>query len=50
MKRPSIPEEIYKAVQDQAREYEDSWRETLERILEQDADIQIPAKKEVQTA
>lgn len=47
MRRPSVPEEIYNAVENEARDYEDSWRETLERILEQDAGIEIPAKAEV---
>jgi len=50
MRRPSIPEEIYNAVDNKARDYEDSWRETLERILEQDANIEIPTKEQVQTA
>jgi len=47
MRRPSIPEEIFIAVENEARDYEDSWRETLERILEQEASIEIPAKAEV---
>jgi hypothetical protein len=48
MRRPSIPEEIHKAVENEAREYEDAWRETLERILEQETDIEIPSKVQVE--
>jgi hypothetical protein len=48
MKRPSIPDEIWEAVDNESRDYEDSWRETLERILEQKANIQIPSKPEVE--
>jgi len=41
MRRPSIPEDIWQTVNDEARAYENSWRETLERILEQDAKLEI---------
>jgi hypothetical protein len=48
MKRPSIPDEIWEAVDNESRDYEDSWRETLERILEQRANLHIPSKPEVE--
>jgi len=47
MKRPNIPDEIYQTIQDRSRDYENSWRETLERILEQEADIPIKSKSKV---
>jgi len=48
MKRPNIPEDIYYAVENEARSYEKHWRETLERILEQEAEIEIKPVKEVE--
>jgi len=45
MERPSVPEEIVETVSEQSRPYETSWWQTLERILEQDADLQIKSKE-----
>jgi len=47
-KRPSIPNEIYETVAQQARPYENDWWATLERILEQEANIEIKSSKEVE--
>ena len=46
-KRPIIPNEIYETVAQEARPYENDWWATLERILEQDANIEIKSSKEV---
>ena len=48
MKRPNIPDDIYETVQDEARDYDNSWHQTLERILEQKAGLEIKQVKEVE--
>jgi len=46
MKRPNVPDAIHQTVKDEAREHENAWHQTLERILEQDANLEIKAKPE----
>jgi len=47
MRRPSVPEPIFQAVEAQAREHDNSWHQALERVLRQ-TDIKIPQLKEVE--
>jgi len=48
MKRPKIPSDIHTAVDQQSRSYENSWWQTLERILEQQAGLDIKSTKKVE--
>lgn len=41
MRRPSVPDSIYDAVQRHAREHDTSWYHALERVLEQKSEIKI---------
>jgi hypothetical protein len=44
MRRPSVPDPLYEAVEQHAREHDTSWHQALERVLEQKAEIEIPAE------
>lgn len=48
MRRPTIPEPIFQAVKDEANEYDNSWHQTLERVLQQKTDIEIKKLQEVE--
>lgn len=41
MKRPSVPQELYDAVERHAKDYDTSWHQALERVLEQKSEIEV---------
>jgi len=41
MRRPTVPDQIYEAVEQHAREHDNSWHQALERVLEQKSDIEL---------
>jgi len=48
MKRPGVPEDIHQTVKQKSRSYEKSWWQTLERILEQEAELEIIETEKVE--
>jgi len=48
MRRPSVPEPIFQAVEAEAKERDNSWHQALERVLRQKTDIKIAQLQEVE--
>ena len=44
MRRPSVPDALYEAVEQHARKHDNSWHQALERVLEQKSEVKIPAE------
>lgn len=41
MRRPSVPDQLYEAVESHAREHDNSWYQALERVLEKKSEIEL---------